>query len=304
MIPPRRPSDPRTLSTHRRRVAMSLIEILVVVGILAVLALIGLAGVQRVRSTTLRVERENWHQARRLGGTEPRQLPIKVLFVGNSYTSTNDMPGMLSVLARDAGADPLLIVDSHTVGGATLKKHWDDGLALEKIQSGDWDFVVLQEQSQTPLPYFGRDKLFYPYARRFAKVIQEAGAIPMCYMTWARPDTPGPQALWTDSYANIAKELNAECAPAGMAFEQVKQSSPHVQMFQDRGGHPTPEATYLIACVFYAAIYVKSPEGVPNSLSVGGSTVTIAPGDAAVMQQAAWQAVQDVRKRVKPGWRR
>ncbi len=273
-----------------------------VIGILAVLMALTLSAIQKVRLAG-RAERASWHQQRFLGAAVPRQLPIKVLFIGNSYTGTNDLPGMVLALSQANNARPGLIVDSHLVGGATLKKHWDDGVALEKIKSTDWDFVVLQEQSQTPLPQFGRDQLFYPYSRLFAKEIRDVGAIPLFHMTWARPDTPGPQAWWTDSYVAIAKELNAECAPAGMALDKVKQALPHLQMFQDQGGHPTPAATYLVACVFYATIYDQTPQGLAPQVTMSSGTVALAPSDATVMQRCAWQALQEIKRRIQPDWR-
>lgn len=293
----------RFTSQNRLRRAFTLLEVLVVVAIVAVLFSMALPAIQKARMASLRAERANWHKQRVLGVNIARRLPIKILFIGNSYTGVNDLPGMVLALSESSETQPELIVESHLVGGATLKKHWDDGAALQKIKSTDWDFVVLQEQSQTPLPQFGRDELFYPYARLFDKEIREIGAIPMFYMTWARPDTPGPQSLWTNSYVAIAKELNAECAPAGMAFEKVKESLPNVNMYQDNGGHPTPEATYLIACVFYATIYDKTPEGLSNQVTTGSRTVTVAPFVATAMQRLAWQALVEVKPRIKPDWK-
>lgn len=292
---------PFALRPPRR--AFSLIELLVVFGILAVMFALTLAAVQKVRSAELRTERANWQRQRALGETVPRRLPIKMLFVGNSFTYTNDLPGTLDALARAADAKPLLVVDSHTVGGATLMKHWDDGVARQKIGSADWDFVVLQEQSLAPLPQSGRDTRFYPYSRKFAEDIRGVGAIPLFYMTWARPDTPGPQEWWTDPYVTITKELSAECAPAGEALDRAKAAVPHVRLFTDGNGHPTPEATYIIACTFYATIYRKSPEGLPNQVSVGVATVGVAPGDAAAVQRCAWEAFRKTEPRTRPDWR-
>lgn len=283
------------------RIAFTLLELILVLAILGILmALLG-GAVQRVRLMALEAERLEWLKQRRLGTTSRRDAPIRILFIGNSYTDANNLPEMLGILA--AGTEPPLVVETELVGGARLKTHWENGKAVEKIRSGKWDFVVLQEQSQTPLRHFGRDMFFYPYARKFAQVIREQNAIPLFFMTWSRPDTPGPQQWWTDSYVGIAKELHAEVAPAGMAWEKVRTGLPNLQLYADQGGHPTRVGTYLVACSFYATIYDKSPVGLPHDFKTPSGQVQVSPADAMTIQLAAWQAFQEVRPRIKPDWR-
>ena len=38
-----------------------------------------------------------------------------------------------------------------TPGGATLSGLFDDPTTIERIKKGNWDFVVLQEQSMRPV---------------------------------------------------------------------------------------------------------------------------------------------------------
>src|SRR5688500_7197865 len=76
-------------------------------------------------------------------------LSRKVLFVGNSFTARNDLPGLIALLA-DAGGHRLrhqLV----SAGGASLRTHWNKGHAQSGIRQGDFDYVVLQEQSTLPL---------------------------------------------------------------------------------------------------------------------------------------------------------
>jgi hypothetical protein len=276
--------------------AYTVLEILIAMAIIAVLVGLLLVAIQETQKSTLRLERKAWMRDRRMGVTGKRKLPIRILFIGNSYTSAHELPEALKALAEASGTKPPLEVQQVIVGGAKLQTHWDRGQVLPLIRDGKWDFVVLQEQSQTPLMPFGRDELFYPYARKFDGVIRESDAITLFFMTWARPDTPGPQKLWTDSYLRITKELRAEVAPAGMAWEKVLENLPHVEMFLDPGGHPTPAGTYLNACTFYAVIYDKSPEGLPASVTTPqGTTVSAPPDDAARIQQYAWEAVKLAR---------
>src|SRR3954464_1961191 len=71
-----------------------------------------------------------------------------ILFIGNSLTYTNDLPGTLSALAHEAGdtiavrsvANPNFAVIDHALGGSD---------AVAAIQHESWNYVVLQ-QGPTP----------------------------------------------------------------------------------------------------------------------------------------------------------
>src|SRR5262249_55454891 len=82
------------------------------------------------------------------GTEEPptAQAPIRVLFIGNSYTYVNDLPETLESLSANE-ARPVEAA-SVSQGLATLDVLWKKGDAVKEIQKGNWDFVVLQEQSQ------------------------------------------------------------------------------------------------------------------------------------------------------------
>lgn len=54
------------------------------------------------------------------------------------------------------------------------------------------------------------------------------------------------------------------------------------------GIHMTPKGRYMVACVFYAAIYGESPEGKVSPLNSG-----LSEEQAKIFQRLAWQAVQE-----------
>jgi hypothetical protein len=83
-------------------------------------------------------------------GQETPPAPLKVLFIGNSYTSVNDLPAMVAGLTEAAGGRRIE-VDRHLVGGCTLEKHVKDQKAIDKIRAAKWDVVVLQEHSLRPV---------------------------------------------------------------------------------------------------------------------------------------------------------
>ena len=74
---------------------------------------------------------------------------INILFVGNSFTQRNDLPGLLAGMA----AERKVLVQHKliSVGGASLRTHWNAGRAVKEIATDLYDYVVLQEQSTLPI---------------------------------------------------------------------------------------------------------------------------------------------------------
>jgi hypothetical protein len=107
-----------------------------------------------------------------VGGQVTTPAPLKVLFIGNSYTSVNDLPGMVAGLAEAAGGGKNE-GDRHLVGGCTLEKHVKDQKAIDKIRAKKWDVVVLQEHSLQPIR--DRDSM-YRNARILDAEIKKRGA--------------------------------------------------------------------------------------------------------------------------------
>src|SRR5690606_21725715 len=91
----------------------------------------------------------------------------KVLFIGDSITTANNMPDMLYQLALSNG--DTLIYDVYAPAGHTLQLHSSDTITYNKINSDDWDYVVLQENIQ--LAALDPVTDVYPYAAKLDSAI-------------------------------------------------------------------------------------------------------------------------------------
>ena len=206
---------------------------------------------------------------------------MKILFVGNSFTARNDVPGLIAAMARSRGhtLEHTLI----SAGGASLKMHWNKGEAQKAMEKTRYDYVVLQEQSTLPVKNCQRT---HENIRLFDDAIRTAGAKMVLYLTWAREKVPETQQALTDCYTSIGKELGAIVVPAGVAWERVLRAPDHPVLHDKDGSHPTLAGSYLAACVFVAVLLGENPLGIPVDLE--GMT----PGEVEVLQRAAWETVQ------------
>ena len=96
-------------------------------------------------------------------------MKLNVLFIGNSHTYLHYMPQMLGELVRAADCGFKLNIDQITGEGAGLQWHWNNQPSREKIRSGRWDWVVLQDRSGGPLEEL---ETFRTHARRLEEEIR------------------------------------------------------------------------------------------------------------------------------------
>lgn len=203
---------------------------------------------------------------------------LKMLFIGNSFTARNDLPGLIAKLlaARGKPLEHWLI----SAGGASLRTHWNAGHALKAIQSGRYDHVVLQEQSTLPVKNANR---MHENIRLFDEAIKAAGARTVLYITWARQHEPESQEIITDAYTGIGRELGALLVPVGLAWQRFLGKYDRPVLHDKDKSHPTLAGSYLAACVFLAVLFGESPVG------LGGAVCGLSEKELALLQKVAWQ---------------
>jgi len=215
-----------------------------------------------------------------------RSAPLKVLFIGNSFTARNDLPGLIARLAVARGK--ILQHRLISAGGASLRRHWNAGEARRAIQGGGYDRVVLQEQSTLPVKNAGR---MHENVRLFDEAIRAAGAKTTLYVTWARRDAPESQQAITDAYLDIGRELAATVVPVGPAWQSFlrKHATP---VLHDRDqSHPSLAGSCLAACVFLAVFFGENPVGIP------GGVDDLTEKEVTSLQEIAWQTCNSTARR-------
>ena len=207
------------------------------------------------------------------------QDTLSVLFLGNSYSSYNNLPQLVQSLSSSAGKT--LIIDSNMPGGLSMSGHANNATTFSKISQGNWDYVILQEQSQMPTIDFYRYNEMYPAMTNLKSLIEQYNpcAKIITYMTWGRQyggQQCGPGATYcspvfvdfnhmqdslTSAYLEISEQLNIQCAPVGLTWQNILNDTTLILHSNDNS-HPTIDGSYVAALTIYSSIWKQPSNGI------------------------------------------
>lgn len=226
---------------------------------------------------------------------------IKVLFIGNSYTASNNLPAIINQLALSVG--DTLEHSSNTPGGYTFQQHCSNTTTINLIEEAKWDFVVLQEQSQ--LPSFPDNQvaiMVYPYAAKLDSMIKfyNPCATTTFFMTWGRRDGDpeycpvfppvctyeGMDSLLQLRYTIMAENNHAAIAPVAKVWRKLRTDNPEIELYSHDGSHPSNSGSFAAACTFYSILFGKDPE-------LTSYNFTLDPLEAATIKHTAKAIVYD-----------
>lgn len=225
------------------------------------------------------------------GGTSPTstvptfdgEAEVRVLFVGNSLTYANDLPGMVATISAVAGAS----VSTATIAypNYALQDHWASGLA-DRIRTSRPTVVVMQ-QGPSSLPE-SRANLV-EWTDSVARVAREVGATPALLMVWPELARFYVFDAVRDSYHAAAEHVDGTFIPAGEAFRALRERHPEMDPYGTDGFHPSELGTVVSAFVVVRTLLGVRVTDLPSVLDAGGDTprITLTDEEAHVLTSLA-----------------
>jgi hypothetical protein len=209
-----------------------------------------------------------------------------ILFVGNSLTYVNDVPGIVQAFAAARGDS--LAVETVAFPDYALIDHWNAGsargTARGAIAAAKWKFVVLQQGPSSVA--VNRDTLRLS-AKLFAPGIARSGGVPALFSAWPTSDRLQDFPAAIQSYTLAASDVSGVLLPVASAWLAAWQRSPTLALYSD-GLHASATGSYLSALAIYAVLVHKTPIGLPSSLTLrSGARVVFDSMTAATLQAAA-----------------
>jgi hypothetical protein len=212
---------------------------------------------------------------------------FQVLFIGNSLTYTNDLPGTIAALANSVG--DTIRVRSVALPDFALIDHVNGGSnAVDVIRSQRWSMVVLQQGPST-LP-LNRDTLVLA-TQKFDPFIKASGARAGTFMTWPASDRPTdfPRVLGSSQLA--AHTVGGVLLPVGQAWLAAWAKDGQLPLYGPDGYHPGELGTYLAALVIYEGITGHDARLLPARASVAGRELSVSSTTVRMLQNVAHETV-------------
>ncbi len=230
---------------------------------------------------------------------------IKVLFVGNSFTYYNDLPGKFAQLANAANRP--VYVQTHAPGGVSVgdtaqgtQAHMNNPVLYQMIRSNTWDYLVLQDNQGRFVYDYGvfpatskvieghlkiRDSLLYHHP--CAHMIWFAGWGPKAgYPPFSSTGTGLISRIY-NNYRYLLDTAGQVIAPIGPAWQRIIAQHPGIELWDADDVHPGPNGSYLTAAVVYGTIFkssaMQSPWIMPG----------LSSSDDSILKSTAWQSVYD-----------
>jgi len=189
----------------------------------------------------------------------PRFADHRILFVGNSYIYTHNVPGMLRRMAASAAPPLRLHTEMIAQPEYHLAQHIADGTAQAEIASGDWDTVILQEQSAGAFS-MARQIALRAGIATLSGAATDAGARSLVYAHWPPGDVlPAQRPSATRQiefvYREAARPLGAGVIRIGALWQDAARAGMS-GLYGPDGHHAGPLGAYAAALAVLHALDV------------------------------------------------
>ena len=187
------------------------------------------------------------------GSAQQGKTERKILFVGNSLTYYNHLPGLLREIAVQDGVQ--LTYSHFLLPDYSLEDHWKDKKVQQEIASGNYD-VVLVQQGPSALPE--SQKLLVRFTRAFSELTKRHHATLALFMVWPSKARYADFDKVITSYSKAASQTNSLLCPAGIAWQRAWRMDSSLALYGPDEFHPSLAGSVLSALAIYGSLWKKS----------------------------------------------
>lgn len=167
-----------------------------------------------------------------------------ILFIGNSLTTTNNLPALIKTQAKYSGYN--IETDVVAIPNYSIANHWIKGDIQKLIKSKKYAIVIIQ---QGPSSQTKSKSILIEYGKKIKNICQENNTLLAYFMVW-------PSLDYYDTFDNViknheiaAKTNNAILIPVGKVWKEYFNTSKKFDYYSSDNFHPSKKGSKIAADV-------------------------------------------------------
>ncbi|MCB0687167.1 MAG: SGNH/GDSL hydrolase family protein [Saprospiraceae bacterium] len=196
---------------------------------------------------------------------------LKILFLGNSHTFYNDLPGIVKQIATNLDYPDSIFIRTVAPGGYSLQDHLLLQETQKDIEGENWDVVVLQENAVIAATDKSEaEVLMIQPALKLGKLIKENNGetqviwyLPQAYRNGIIPCESDPGICSFNSmldrirqnYLTAQSVVESKIAPAGVIWKVLFSKDQSIELHAPDDIHPNKLGSWVSAATIYATLF-------------------------------------------------
>jgi hypothetical protein len=178
------------------------------------------------------------------------QSATKILFVGNSLTYTNDLPALVTALAKTKGHP----VQTETLAypNYALEDHWNDGQLQKMIAKEKYDFVIVQ---QGPSSQADGRAMLLDYGKRIKDLCDKNNSKLVFFMVWPAKANLHMMDGVIKNHTDAAIETNSILCPVGKVWKEHFAATGDYSYYGPDEFHPSLAGSQVAAKVIVESLF-------------------------------------------------
>jgi hypothetical protein len=173
---------------------------------------------------------------------------IRILFVGNSLTYSNNLPKIVESIGAARGKS--VFSETLAFGNYAIEDHWNDGKMQKLICEGNFDFVVIQQGPSSQSD--GRVMLF-DYGQRFKDICSSRGTELAFFMVWPAKENYHTFSGVIRHYTDAANDTKSLLCAVGSQFKKLGNVG-DFRFYSPDNFHPSVEGSEIAAEIIYSTL--------------------------------------------------
>ena len=172
-----------------------------------------------------------------------------ILFIGNSLTYANDIPGLVAQLGKENGAEITTEMIAHP--DYTLEDHWNSGQLQNYLAGKHYDFVIVQQGACGP----DDDRIILmDFGTRISRLCKKNNSRLAFFMVW--PDFSNLHTFdrVIRNYNDAAIATNALLCPIGQLWRQHFLETGNYSYYSSDKFHPSKKGSKVAALIIFETL--------------------------------------------------